>query len=109
MSTELLVILTVVEIVVLVAVLALFAILITARLRSVANALGQLRGENIGGDIPRIQANVALLGAGSALLKRKLDAIANVMPAMTEKAETMASKSAPAGSHVGGSGSAHNG
>jgi Tfp pilus assembly protein FimT len=39
MSTELLVVLTVVEIVVLVAVLALFVILITDRLRSVANGL----------------------------------------------------------------------
>jgi hypothetical protein len=108
MSTELLVTLTVVEIVVLVAVLALFVILISDRLRSVANALGQVSGENMGGDIPRIQANVCLLGAGSALLNRRLDALAGVLPAMAEKAEAMASKSAQAGSHAGGLGTAEN-
>lgn len=98
MSTTLLVTLTVVEIVVLVAVLALFVILITNRLRSVATSLEQVSGGNMGGDIPRIQANVGLLGAGSAFLNRKLDAISSVLPAMTEKAESMASKSAQAGS-----------
>jgi hypothetical protein len=50
---------------------------------------------------------VALLGAGSALLNRKLDAIASLLPAMAEKAESMASKSAQAGSHAGGSETAH--
>ncbi len=99
MSTELLVVLSVVEVTVLVAVLALFAILITDRLRSVANALDRVSS----GNIPTIQADVALLGAGSALLKRKLDAIASVLPAMVEQAESMASKSAHAGSHAGGS------
>ena len=99
MSTALLVVLTVVEIVVLVAVLALFVILITKRLRSVANGLEQASG----GNIPSIQASVALLGAGSALLKRKLDAIASEQQGMAEKAESMASKSAQPGSHAGGS------
>jgi hypothetical protein len=108
MSTELLVTLTVVEVVVLVAVLALFVILITNRLRSVANALKQVSGGNMGGDIPRIQANVGMLGAGSALLNRKLDVIASLLPAMTEKVESMASKSPQTDSYDGGSGTAQN-
>jgi methyl-accepting chemotaxis protein len=102
MSTALLVTLTVVEIVVLLAVLALFIILITRRLRSIADALEQVSG----GNITQIQSNVLLLGAGAALLNRKLDAIASVTPAMAEKAESMASKSAQAGSHAAGPGTA---
>jgi hypothetical protein len=105
MSTEVLLTLTVIEIVVLVAVLALFVILIADRLRSVANALGQVSGETMGGAIGRIQANVCLLGAGSALLNRRLDAIASVMPVLAEKAESM---SAQAGSRAGGSGTGQN-
>jgi hypothetical protein len=108
MSIEVLLTLTVIEIAVLVVVLALFAILITDRLRSVADALGQVIGGNMGGDIRRIQANVCLLGAGSAFLNRKLDAIASVLPAMAEKAESMASTSGQAGSHAGGWGTAQN-
>lgn len=88
-----LVTLTVVEIVVLVAVLALFVILITRRLRSVANALGQVSGGAVG----RIQGNVLLLGAGAALLNRRLDAIASVTPAMAEKAESMGSQARGSG------------
>ncbi|MGH4008169.1 MAG: hypothetical protein ACRDTH_08450, partial [Pseudonocardiaceae bacterium] len=82
MSTGLLVLLTVVEIVVLVAALALFLILITRRLRSIANALGQLSRVTIGA----IQGDVFLIGAGAALLNRKLNTIAGVLPAMAEKA-----------------------
>ncbi|MGC2652712.1 MAG: hypothetical protein WA317_03710 [Mycobacterium sp.] len=102
MSTALLATLTVVEIVVLLAVLALFIVLISRRLRSVAIALGRVSG----GSITLIQSNVLLLGAGAAFLNRKLDAIARVTPAMAEKAESMASKSAQAGSHAGGPGTA---
>jgi outer membrane lipoprotein SlyB len=84
-STTLLVILTVVEIVALVAVLALFVILITRRLRSLANAIGQLSGTTIGG----IQGDVFLVGAGAAILNRKLNAIAGALPAIAEKAESL--------------------
>lgn len=90
MSTVLLVILTVVEIVALVVVLALFVILITRRLRSVANTLAQLRGGVIGGVLRAIQGDVCLVGAGAAILNRKLDAIAGVLPAIAEKAESQA-------------------
>ncbi|MGH3778943.1 MAG: hypothetical protein ACRDRR_24955 [Pseudonocardiaceae bacterium] len=85
MSTGLLVTLTVIEIVALVAVLALFVILITRRLRSLANTLGQVSGTTI----RAIQGDVFLIGAGAALLNRKLNAIAGVLPAIAEKAESM--------------------
>ncbi|HKR50898.1 MAG TPA: hypothetical protein VJT72_15205 [Pseudonocardiaceae bacterium] len=88
MSTELLVILTVVEIVALVVVLALFVIAITRRLRSLANTLGEVSGKAIGA----IQGDVCLVGAGSAILNRKLNAIASLLPAMAEKAESLASQ-----------------
>jgi sugar (pentulose or hexulose) kinase len=85
MSTVLLVILTVIEIVALVAVLALFVILITRRLRAIANALGQVSGVVIGA----IQGDVFLVGAGAAILNRKLNAIANALPAIAEAAESL--------------------
>ncbi|MGH3870909.1 MAG: hypothetical protein ACRDSR_05225 [Pseudonocardiaceae bacterium] len=92
MSVELLVILTVVEILALVVVLALFVILITRRLRSLATTLGQVSGGVIGA----IQGDVFLVGAGAAILNRKLNAIANALPAMAEKAESLPSRQAPA-------------
>jgi hypothetical protein len=85
MSTGLLVTLTVVEIVALVAVLALFVIWITRWLRSIANALGQVSG----GIIRAIQGDVFLVGAGAAILNRKLNAIAGALPAIAEKAESL--------------------
>ncbi|MGH3918011.1 MAG: hypothetical protein ACRDSG_03050 [Pseudonocardiaceae bacterium] len=88
MSTGLLVTLTVVEIVALVAVLALFVILITRRLRSLANTLGQVSSGVIGA----IQGDVFLVGAGAALLNRKLNVIAGVLPAIAEKAESLPSQ-----------------
>lgn len=88
MSTALLVTLTVVEIVVLVLVLALFAILITRRLHSLANILGQMSAETI----RAIQGDVCLIGAGAAILNRKLNAIAGALPAIAEKAESLPSR-----------------
>jgi hypothetical protein len=88
MSTGLLVTLTVVEIVALVVVLALFVILITRRLRSVANTLGQVSG----GVVRAIQGDVCLVGAGAAILNRKLNAIAGALPAIAEKAESLPSQ-----------------
>jgi uncharacterized protein YoxC len=88
MSTGLLVILTVVEIVALVVVLALFVILITRRLRSIADALGQVSR----GILRAIQGDVFLVGAGAAILNRKLNAIAGALPAIAEKAESLPSR-----------------
>ena len=88
MSTALLVTLTVVEVVALVAVLALFIILITRRLRSLADTLGQISSVTLGA----IQGDVFLVGAGAAILNRKLNAIAGALPAIAEKAESLASQ-----------------
>jgi uncharacterized protein YoxC len=88
MSTGLLVTLSVVEIVVLVAALALFVILITHRLRSLANALRQVSGVTI----RAIQGDVFLVGAGAAILNRKLNAIAGALPGIAEKAESLPSR-----------------
>lgn len=85
MSPVLLVILTVVEIVALVVVLALFVILITRRLRSLADTIGQVSGGLVGA----IQGDVFLVGAGAAILNRKLNTIADVLPALAEKAESL--------------------
>jgi len=88
MSTALLVILTVIEIVALVVVLALFLIAITRRLRSIASTLGQVSGGVLGA----IQGDVCLIGAGAAILNRQLNAIAQALPAIAEKAESLASQ-----------------
>jgi hypothetical protein len=88
MSMGLLVILTVIEIVALVVVLALFLIVITRRLRSIANILGQVSGGVIGA----IQGDVCLIGAGAAILNRKLNAIAQALTAIAEKAESLPSQ-----------------
>jgi hypothetical protein len=90
MSTALLVTLTVLEIVALVVVLALFVVLITSRLRSVADTLGQVSRGIIGA----IQGDVCLIGAGSAILNTKLRAIAGALPAIAEKAESLPAKQA---------------
>jgi uncharacterized protein YoxC len=88
MSTWLLVILTVIEIVALVVVLALFLIAITRRLRSIADTLGQVSRNVLGG----IQGDVCLIGAGSAILNRKLNAITRALSAIAEKAESLPSQ-----------------
>ncbi len=85
MSMEVLLIFTITEIIALVIALALFVVEITDRLRAIANALGQVSQ----GVLRRIQGNVFLVGAGAALLNRKLNAIANVLPAIAEKAESL--------------------
>jgi uncharacterized protein YoxC len=96
MSTELLVILTVAEIVALVAVLALFVILITNRLRSIADSLGQVSS----GVIRSIQGDVCLVGAGAAILNRKLNTIAGALPAIAAKAESLSAPQAQVDLHT---------
>jgi hypothetical protein len=88
MSTELLVILTVVEIVALVVVLALYVISITNRLRSIGDSLGTVSVGIIG----PIQGDVCLVGAGAAILNRKLNVIAGALPAIAAKAESLSSQ-----------------
>jgi uncharacterized protein YoxC len=96
MSPGLLVILTLVEIVALVVVLALFVILITRRLRSIANTLGQVSR----GVIRAIQGDVCLIGAGAAILNRKLNAIGGALPAIAVKAESLPAADAGSGSAI---------
>jgi len=78
------VLITVVEIVLLVAVLAIYLIVLTRRLRATEDILAQVSAAVavIGGD-------VALVGAGAAILNRKLDVIASVVPALAQKAESL--------------------
>lgn len=90
MSTWLLVVLTVIEIVALVVVLALFLIAITRRLRSIATTLGQVSGGVLGA----IQGDVCLVGAGAAILNRQLNTIAQAVSAIAEKAESLPSQQA---------------
>lgn len=90
MSTELLVILTVFAIVAFVVVLALYVILITNRLRSIANSLGQVST----GIVRPIQGDVCLVGAGAAILNRKLNIIAGALPAIAAKAESLSAPQA---------------
>ena len=93
MSTELLVILTVAEIVVLVVVLALYVVSITNLVRSVADSLGKVSVGVIG----PIQGDVCLVGAGAAILNRKLNTIAGALPAIAAKAESLSSPQTHAG------------
>jgi uncharacterized protein YoxC len=90
MSTWLLVVLTVIEIVALVVALALFLIAITRRLRSIATTLGQVSGGALGA----IQGDVCLVGAGAAILNRQLNTIAQAVSALAEKAESLPSQQA---------------
>jgi len=92
MSTQLLVILTVVEIVALVLVLALFVILITSGLRSIANTLGHISGVII----RAIQGNAFLVSPGAAILNQQLNVIAGALPGIAEKAESLSRQPAQA-------------
>jgi hypothetical protein len=85
MNTPVLLILTVTEIVALVLALALFVVAITDRLHSIAKILGKMSAGVLG----RIQGDVFLVGAGAAILNRKLNKIANALPAIAEKAESL--------------------
>jgi hypothetical protein len=85
MSVELLVVLTVVEIVLLVAVLAVFVLLLTRRLQATADTLGQ-----VAGGLGAVQEDVALVGPGAALLESKLRVIVGALPAIAAKAESVA-------------------
>ena len=86
MSAQMLVTLTVLEIVALVAVLALFVILLTQRLRSVADALGHVSGVTV----RAIQGDVFLVSPGASILNQQLNTIAGALPAIAEKAESLA-------------------
>ncbi len=84
MSFGVLMFLTVLEIVLLVVVLALYLIVITRRLQAVADLLGQ-----VSGGLSSVQGDVCLIGAGAAILNRKLETIEQALPAIAVKAESL--------------------
>lgn len=87
MSEAMLVTLTVIEIVALVAVLALFLILIGGRLRSIADTLGQVaRGAST------IEGHVRQVGPGAGQINKTLGEIVGALPGVAQKAEALADK-----------------
>jgi hypothetical protein len=84
MSVETLVIITVVEIVVLVAGLAFFLLLITARLRSVARILGDLDG-----GVQLVGQHVSAIGPGADTLNATLNQIGAAVPWLADRAESL--------------------
>ncbi len=85
MSTNLLIILSVAEAVVLVAVLAVALVQVRRRLTTIANALGTL-GSDLGG----IEGQLRMIGPAAAAINSPLRAIVGALPGIAEKAETVA-------------------
>ncbi len=85
MSTELLVVATVIEIVALVAVLALFLIAIAARLRSIDGNL-----EVLGSGLQEVDRHVAAIAPTAGQINEPLRDIVGVLPTIAGKAEYLA-------------------
>ena len=85
MSTELLIFLTVVEIVALVAVLAIFLIAIAARLRSIDGNLALL-----GKGLTEVDRHVAAIAPTAVEINQPLSDIVGVLPTIAGKAEYLA-------------------
>lgn len=85
MSTELLVFLSVVEIVGLVAVLALFLIAIAARLRSIDRNL-----EALGNGLEQVDGHVAAIAPTAVQINEPLNDIVVALPSIAGKAEHLA-------------------
>lgn len=83
-----LVLLTVVEIVLLVVVLALALIRIQSRLRIIADGLARL-----GADVGAVEGHVALITPFAPKLNAPLEDIVGALPAIAEMAETVAARS----------------
>lgn len=84
-SQGILVLLTVLEVVTLVAVLALFLILIGGRLRSIASTLG-----HVVGGASTIEAHVRQVGPGATQINKTLGEIVGALPGIAQKAEALA-------------------
>lgn len=82
MSTELLVVFTVAEIVILIVVLGVYAVLLTQWLGSVAISLRSLSS-----GVAAMEADVGVLGPGVAELNRTLDHVVRLLPELTRRAE----------------------
>jgi len=85
MSTELLIFLSVLEIVLLVAVLAIFLILIAARLRSIDGNL-----EVLGKGLTEVDRHVAAIAPTAVQINEPLSDIVGVLPSIAGKAEYLA-------------------
>ncbi len=85
MSTELLVVLSVAEIVVLVAVLAIFLIAVAAIARSIAEHLAVLSA-----DLKEVDRHVGAIGPTAAQINAPLDDIVEALPLIAEQAEELA-------------------
>ncbi len=85
MSTELLIVLSVVEIVALVAVLAAFLLGVAAMARSIADHLAVLSA-----DLQEIDRHVGAIGPAAAQINAPLDDIVDALPLIAAKAEELA-------------------
>jgi hypothetical protein len=85
MSTELLIFLTVAEIVALVAVLGLFLIAIAARLRSIDKNL-----EVLGMGLEQVDGHVAAIAPAAVQINEPLNDIVFALPAIAGRAEQLA-------------------
>jgi hypothetical protein len=85
MSTTLLTILTLVEIVALVVVLALFLHLLAGRLRAIAEKLAIL-----GSEVSGIGKDLGILKVGAPVINARLRAIVAALPGVSDKAERLA-------------------
>ena len=85
MSTELLIVLTVVEIVALVGVLAVFLIAIAARLRSIDKNL-----EALGTGLEQVDRHVAAIAPTAVQINAPLNDIVVALPGIAGKAEHLA-------------------
>lgn len=87
MSTTLLVTLTVIEIVALVVVLAIYLIALARHFRSIANTLAKLTF-----GVRAVEQQVGVIGPGVTKVNQTLEEIAGALPAIAEKAERVANR-----------------
>lgn len=85
MSTGLLITLTVLEIVALVAVLAIYVILVTRRLRSISANLGR-----IAFGVRAVETQLARIRPAATRINHGLGVLTTSLPLVTEKAEQLA-------------------
>ena len=85
MSTGLLITLTVVEVLALVGVLAVYVVLLTRRLRSISSNLGR-----IAFGVRAVESQTARIGPAVLRINHGLGTLATSLPIVTEKAEQLA-------------------
>lgn len=85
MSTSLLVLLTVVEVLALVAVLAVYVLLLTRRLRSISSTLGL-----IAFGVRAVESQVARIPPAVTRINHGLGTLSTSLPIVTEKARRLA-------------------